>query len=235
MSPASHLADNLELLRVETARLLRTAAGLDEVSVREPSLCAGWSRAHVLSHIARNADGLGHLVHWAVTGEPTPMYASPQARDADIEDGSRRSLSEILADLEVSAGRFAGAAPALAGAPEEAEVEMRGGVRVRGGALPTLRLREVVFHHVDLDAGYGFADADPGFVHRSLDNAVERLRASGSGLGLELGSEEGETWTVGDGGQRIRGTRAALLTWLARGVDLGLVSDRPVPAPPSWG
>ena len=234
-SAASHLADNLALLRAETGRLLHTAAALDEDSVREPSLCAGWSRAHVLSHVARNADALGNLVHWAVTGEPRPMYTSPQARDADIEAGAQRALGAILADLEASAARFAEAAPALAGAPEQAEVEMRGGVLVRGAALPTLRLREVVFHHVDLDAGYGFADAEPGFVHRSLDNAVERVSLSGTGLGLELCSTEGETWTVGDGSQQVRGTRAALLTWLARGVDLGLVSDGPVPAPPSWG
>ena len=235
MTHASHLGDNLELLRVETDRLLRTAATLDETTVRATSLCAGWSRAHVLSHLARNADALGNLVRWAVTGEPTPMYASPEARDADIEAGAARPLSAVLADLEVSAGRFAAAAPALAGDPEEAEVEMRGGVWVRGGALPTLRLREVVFHHVDLDAGYGFADADPGFVQRSLDNAVERLRGSGTDLGLELVAEEGGSWTVGDGSQQVAGTRAALLSWLARGVDLGLSSDRPVPAPPSWG
>jgi len=35
--------------------------------------------------------------------------------------------------------------------------------RVLGGQLPTLRLMEVLFHHVDLDAGYTFADADPGW------------------------------------------------------------------------
>ncbi|TQL60656.1 maleylpyruvate isomerase [Oryzihumus leptocrescens] len=233
MAASSHLADNLALLEVETAALLRTASTLDEVSVREGSLCEGWSRAHVLSHLARNADALGNLVHWAVTGEPTPMYASPEARDADIEDGARRPLSAILADLEASAARFAAAAPALAGGPEAAEVEMRGGVRVSGGSLPTLRLREVVFHHVDLHAGYGFADADAGFVRRSVDHAVGRLHAPD--LSLTLRSREGGEWTVGGGGQEVTGTDAALLTWLARGVDLGLSSDRPVPAPPPWG
>lgn len=233
MAPTSHLADNLALLEVETAALLRTASALDEVTVRAGSLCEGWSRAHVLSHIARNADALGNLVRWAVTGEPTPMYASPEARDADIEDGARRPLSAILADLEASAARFAAAAPGLAGEPEAAEVEMRGGVRVNGGSLPTLRLREVVFHHVDLDAGYGFADADAGFVRRSVDHAVGRLHDPH--LALTLRSHEGGEWTVGGGGQEVTGTDAQLLTWLARGVDLGLSSDRPVPAPPSWG
>ena len=58
---------------------------------RAPSLCEGWTRAHVVTHIARNADALSNLVHWATTGEPTPMYASPESRDADIAEGARRA------------------------------------------------------------------------------------------------------------------------------------------------
>jgi maleylpyruvate isomerase len=59
MSTSSHLSDNLTLLAHETGLLIRTAAGLDDGTVRAPSLCEGWTRAHVLSHIARNADALG--------------------------------------------------------------------------------------------------------------------------------------------------------------------------------
>jgi len=38
---------------------------------------------------------------------------------------------------------------------------MRRGRKVLGAQLPTLRLMEVVFHHVDLGADYTFADATP--------------------------------------------------------------------------
>lgn len=41
-----------------TSRLLGTAAGLTDSQAREPSLLPCWSRGHVLSHLARNADGL---------------------------------------------------------------------------------------------------------------------------------------------------------------------------------
>ena len=112
---------------------------------------------------------------------------------------------------------------------------MRGGRVVRGAQLPTLRLMEVVFHHVDLDAGYTFADADPGFVKRAITIAVERFRTRGEELSIALHGDEDGTWTLGDGAQHVSGTNAALLTWLARGQGHGLTSAAPLPVLPSWG
>jgi maleylpyruvate isomerase len=235
MTTSSHLADNLALLAHETSLLMRTAAGLDDESIRVPSLCQGWTRAHVLSHIARNADALGNLVSWAVTCTPRAMYDSPEARDADIEAGSTRGAEEIFTDLEDSAARFAAAAKGLAGAPEQVELEMRGGRRVLGGQLPTLRLMEVVFHHVDLEAGYTFADADPGFVKRAISVAVGRFSARDQAPSITLRSDEGDRWSIGDGAQEVTGSNAALLLWLARGDGARVSSEAPLPRLPSWG
>ena len=236
MNTPSHLPDNLALLAHETGLLMRTAAGLDDETVRGASLCGGWTRAHVLSHIARNADGLGNLASWAVTGTPRAMYDSPEARDADIVAGSTRGVQEIFTDLEDSAARFAAAATGLAGPPEQAEVEMRSGRTVLAGQLPTLRLMEVVFHHVDLEAGYTFADADPGFVRRAVTNSIERIMASGRAPSVTLRSDEGDEWSIGDGaGQDVTGSNAALLLWLARGDGAGVSSEAPLPELPSWG
>jgi len=231
----SHLSDNLALLAHETALLVGTASSLDDRSIRAPSLCQGWRRAHVLSHLARNADGLGNLVSWAITGTPVAMYESPEARDADITAGSTRGAQEILTDLTESAERFASAAPGLAGPPEQAEVEMRTGRRVLGGQLPTLRLLEVVFHHVDLFAGYTFADADPGFVRRAIDNAVGRMKVSSQEPDVLLSSDGGDTWSLGEGTQEITGTNAALLLWLTRGDGSGVSSQGALPELPAWG
>ena len=231
----SHLSDNLALLAHETALLVGTASSLDDRSIRAPSLCQGWRRAHVLSHLARNADGLGNLVSWAITGTPVAMYESPEARDADITAGSTRGAQEILTDLTESAERFASAAPGLAGPPEQAEVEMRTGRRVLGGQLPTLRLLEVVFHHVDLFAGYTFADADPGFVRRAIDNAVGRMKVSSQEPDVLLSSDVGDTWSLGECAQEITGTNAALLLWLTRGDGSGVSSQGALPELPAWG
>jgi maleylpyruvate isomerase len=238
MSSTSHLSENLALLAHETDLLLRTAASLDDDSIRMASRCEGWTRAHVLSHIARNADALGNLVSWATTGIPRPMYDSPGARDADILSGSTRRAQEIIVDVEESASRFARAAAGLAGEPEQVEVEMRAGRKVQGGQLATLRLLEVVFHHVDLNAGYTFADADPGFVKRSVKNATDRLTATGQAPAITLRSDEGVAWSIGDGqgvAQVVTGTAPALLLWLARGDEAGVASDGPLPKLPAWG
>ena len=104
-----------------------------------------------------------------------------------------------------------------------------------GGRLPTLRLMEVVFHHVDLDAGYTFADADPGFVKRAVTIAIERLRAKDQAPSVTLRSHEGDTWSIGDGAQDVTGTNAALLLWLARGDGGEVSSEAPLPGLPSWG
>jgi maleylpyruvate isomerase len=231
----SHLSDNLALLAHETSLLVGTASGLDDRSIRAPSLCEGWRRAHVLSHLARNADGLGNLVSWAVTGTPVAMYESPEARDADITAGSTRGAHEILTDLTESAGRFASAATGLAGPPEQAEVEMRTGRRVLGGQIPTLRLMEVVFHHVDLNAGYTFADADPGFVRRAIGNAVGRMESSGQQPSVLLRGDGGDTWSLVEGTQEVAGTNAALLLWLARGDGSGVSTQGALPELPAWG
>lgn len=42
-----------------TAALIDTVESLPEGAQFEPSLCAGWTRGHVLTHLARNAEALG--------------------------------------------------------------------------------------------------------------------------------------------------------------------------------
>lgn len=235
MTASSHLSDNLKLLAHETDLLLTTAAALDDVTIREASLCTGWTRAHVLSHLARNAEALGRLVSWAKTGTPVAMYESPQVREADIEAGSTRNAAEILADLTSSCAAFASRAAGLSGPPEICQVETRAGNKVRGAQLPTLRLREVVFHHVDLGAGYTFADADPGFVQRAISNAVERMSSSADGPALTLVGDDGQTWSIGQGAKDVTGSNAALLLWLARGDEAGISSVAALPKLQVWG
>ncbi|MGH3214672.1 MAG: maleylpyruvate isomerase N-terminal domain-containing protein, partial [Trebonia sp.] len=48
--------------------LLLAAAALDEAALGAPSALPGWTRRHLLAHVAANAGALGNLVHWAATG-----------------------------------------------------------------------------------------------------------------------------------------------------------------------
>src|ERR671930_1390843 len=76
-------------------RIEESVAVLTDAQARAPSGLPGWSRGHVLTHLARNADALVNLLTWARTGVETPMYASGEQRNADIEAGAGRSAEEL--------------------------------------------------------------------------------------------------------------------------------------------
>ena len=100
MNEVSH---SLDRLAMATERLLTTATALSDAQMRDPSLLPGWTRGHVLTHVARNADGLVNLMRWARTGTKIPMYASAESRSADVEAGSGRPAASLAADVRESA------------------------------------------------------------------------------------------------------------------------------------
>lgn len=222
-------------------RLVATASGLSDEQAREPSLLPGWSRGHVLTHIARNADGLRNLLIWAETGVETPQYSSGEERDAQIEDGAVRSASELATDVNDSAQAFLAKAHELT---EEAwTTEVRG---FRGPAHPgwfTLhrRLAEVEIHHVDLAAGYGPSDWPDWFVTDLLYRVTGQL----------WGNQDSPKVTVTDGDTgrqfflrqdgaselEVTGPGATLLAWLLGrddGASLVADSEGPLPTIPAY-
>lgn len=171
------MSETLDLLARHTDRLLATARALDDPAAA--SRCVGWSRGHVLTHVARNADGMAALVRAATEGSGETMYASDAARDADIDAGAGRPLPELVTDVADSAARLAELLPRLSGVPADLELErVPGGAHFRAGALSMMRLREVIYHHVDLDAGFTFADVEPDLVAGFLADEYDRLGAA---------------------------------------------------------
>jgi maleylpyruvate isomerase len=224
---------NLAAVDRHTQLLLATARSLDPGSIGDPSLCPGWTRGHILTHIARNADALLTLVTNATTGSSTPMYASPEAREADIEAGAGRPLAEQVADVESSATRFAEGAAALTDELSDVPLLARNNTKVKAGYLPFMRVREVVLHHLDLDAGFGFADVDGEVALVLLQDTVRRLRHNSETPSMSIRTDEGDVWSIGDGRPIVSGTRAAILGWLTRGVTSGVTGD--LPTIPSLG
>lgn len=158
-----------ERLDEATSRLTAEVCGLTDEQAREQSLLPGWSRGHVLTHLARNADGLRNLLTWARTGVKTPQYPGVEARDAGIEAGSGRPAAALAEDLRQSAAAFAAAAAVLPDSAWNATVH---GVAGRGHpAWFTLfrRLTEVEIHHVDLRSSYVPADWPLQFVTDALE------------------------------------------------------------------
>ncbi|WP_344475711.1 maleylpyruvate isomerase N-terminal domain-containing protein [Nonomuraea monospora] len=159
-------------LAAATNQLLATAASLSDADVAAPSLLPGWTRGHVLTHLARNADSYVNLLTWAKTGIRTPQYISYEARAAEIEATARRPAARLLADVEDGAARFAAAVRDL---PEHAWRAPVQGMRPPphpAWYVLVRRLREVGFHHVDLAAGFGPANWPASFVRRELHDCL---------------------------------------------------------------
>jgi len=144
--------------------LAQAVAGLTESDFVQPSLLPGWTRRHVLAHVAANADALGNLVRWAATGVETPMYASPEARAAGIERGATLPVAQLRDWLASSAAALRQALNALTAEQWQNEVRTAQGRVVPASEVPWMRAREVCVHVVDLAAGVGFGDLPDDFV-----------------------------------------------------------------------
>jgi maleylpyruvate isomerase len=204
-----------ELIPEATQRLVRTVDGLDDAALAEPSGLPEWTRAHVVAHLALNAEGLATVLRSRIAGEPTTMYPSDTARSSDIEDlagGDRSELRE----------RFLAGTALLTDAvdhfpdewwPETFE-RTPGGRVIRYAAIPGMRLREVEIHHVDLAAGFvptGWSDA---FSSHLITAMVKRGPCDESFR--VLANDLARTWEVGEAPDEttVSGPAGDLAWWL---------------------
>jgi maleylpyruvate isomerase len=208
----------LESLRASTTSLLAWLAGVEwsAADVAAPSLCTGWTRGHVLTHIARNADGIALTLAGALRGEIVERYPDGwDARNAAIDAGAGRPFAELAADVRDSAERLDATLR---------EVEAAGGWDLEtehghpAGDWPFTRLKEVEIHRVDLAAGYSPERWPPAMVRALLEREAARLpERCPDPLIVTV---EGPTlldrrWRVGEGEPvEVRGPDWAVLAWL---------------------
>ena len=159
-----------------TQRLLGTARVIAEPDLRAPSLLPGWTRAHVLAHLARGADAMRNLLVGARAGQDRPAYLSAQARSADIEHGAGLGAKELMADLAGSAMALRSVSKQLPDGAWQFPVRVLGSRRFPAGELLTRRLVEVELHHCDLGAGYGPADWPAAFAALELAEPMRSQR-----------------------------------------------------------
>ena len=236
MPPADRYEASLAELSGSTVRLVAAVRALDDAALREPSLLPGWTRGHVVAHLARNADGLVNLATWARTGVETPMYPGGRAtRDADIERDAGRPASEQVADTEAASERLAAALADLPAGALGVELRLGSGATIPAGLLPLRRIREVEIHLVDLAAGYRRADWSLAFAERTLDELTPSIRSSPIGVLRDPGT--GRSWALAPDRPALTGPAQDLLGWLVgRGDGTGLSFDGTgsVPSAPPW-
>jgi maleylpyruvate isomerase len=228
----------LDTIETATAALMRTLEGLDDENAHGPTGLPGWTRGHVVTHLARNADGLVNLLTWARTGVETPMYASRAQRSADIEVGADRSAATLRDDVDRSHLRLMESARGLPVERWSAPIAWgREDTPGTADVVPKLRQVEVEVHHVDLDLGYTPSDWPADFVSRMLHvTASDGPRDDGRSFVLKA-TDTGREYTVGDGGPTITGRSESLLAWLigrSDGADLDLEPTGPLPQLGAW-
>ncbi|WP_158642273.1 maleylpyruvate isomerase family mycothiol-dependent enzyme [Actinomadura sp. WAC 06369] len=242
MSTSEFAFDAIDDLDAGAARLVATLSALDGAGLRAPSALPGWSRAHVATHIARNADSLCNLLEWARTGTEIPQYPSVEQRNADIEAGVRRGRDEIVEDVRASAARFTGLARALPVDARDARVRAMAGFEHPAWYLILRRWHEVEAHHVDLAAGYGPADWPDRYVGWALRSTLADMavlpaeRLPGLAGHRIVVTDLGEEAVLGEAtGAEASGTARALLGWLSgRSDGAGVAARGALPEPPPW-
>ena len=155
MSPVTDvLRPDPDMIARADRALVRTVDSLVDPQYAEPSQLPGWTRAHVVAHLALNAEGLAGVLHSAHLGRPQPMYASPEARDADIDALAAEAPAVVRERFLAATGRYAEALEAMAEDDWDGRFERTpGGQSIALANVPLMRVREVEIHHADLGAG----------------------------------------------------------------------------------
>ncbi len=210
-------------LATSTRALLDTVSALTVPQLAEPSLLPGWTRAHVVAHLALNAEGFNRALHGLVRDAGVAVYDSGEKRDADIEELAGAAPVELRARLVAACTRFATAYAELPPTARSGSVpRVPGGPTFSVAELPVTRRREVEIHHADLDAGYTCAAWPADFCAELLDRVSADHAVDGPFL--VRATDLGRDWQVGaTGGPVVTGSAAALGWWLTgRGAGEGV-------------
>ncbi|MFG3259954.1 maleylpyruvate isomerase family mycothiol-dependent enzyme [Streptomyces sp. NPDC048172] len=195
------------------ARVLALVERFDERQKGEASALPGWTRGHVLQHLADNARAFERQARAALRGERVEMYdGGPAERDRAIEEGAALPLAELYGELGL-AQRALEETWSRLGAEDWGRAVRFRHATVLDTALA--RWREAEIHAVDLAAGYRPRDWPSDFALHTLDflsgRAPDRTR-------LVLRATDGEfTRTLGAGTSSVEVSGAVrdLAAWMA--------------------
>ncbi len=228
----------LEMAEEATGRLLDSLADVDDAWCRAPSRLPDWSRGHVLTHLARNADGLRGMLEAAAEGRQASMYGPGDARERDIQAGASRSATELVEDVRQSSQALFATCLSVPDEAWGATPEWRAGRRQALADLPVARLVEVELHRFDLDAGYSPAEWPPAHASLLLDAAVQRLGlvADTPAVRIEADGEDTARGSTAPDATTVTGSAPDLVVWLTgRGPGEGVDCDGPLPQlPAAW-
>jgi len=230
--------DVLDIIEEVTRSGARIAAALDaltDTEVQAPSTLAGWTRGHVITHLALSADSYLWLLAVARTGvEPAPRTGA-EALARAVQEGADRPAAELATDLRTRLARLAEAAVSMPTEAWDTLVTALAGWRHPAWYTLHRCWRELETHHLDLNLGYRTTDWPAAYVTWALDDTLAALSARDFPVARVEAVDLGRSWTLSATGPTVTGSGHAVLGWLSgRATDPLLTSDRPLPAPPNW-
>jgi maleylpyruvate isomerase len=221
----------IELARQGDAFFFAQLDQLDDDALHEPCALLGWTRAHIVGHMARNADALVNLLTWARTGVETPMYPSREARAAGIEATSQKEAAALRADAQAASARLFDAVEGMPEPAWDAPIRTALGRPIPGSEVPWMRIRESWVHTVDLDAGATFDQLPNAVVVDLIDEVASGLagRADCPAMVVDIGER---SWRVGGDGDAaaVAGSAPEVLGWIIGRAP----GPAGAPAPPPW-
>lgn len=241
--------DRLLIARRGTSYFAQRLAELGDDDLDGDTLLAGWTRKHLVAHVAFNATALCRLLDWAATGVETPMYASVDQRNAEIAEGAMHSASELRNLFDQTVHRLDERWRQLPRSAWGAEVRTAQGRNVPATETIWMRTREMWIHAVDLDSGAQFGDFPEEVLESLLTDIVATWRRNGVGSDLVLQvtgagpvvvsadpANPADPADTPDTAEMItvRGTLAQVVRWAAGRGAIGLNADRVVGDPPRW-
>ncbi|GAA0664669.1 maleylpyruvate isomerase family mycothiol-dependent enzyme [Kitasatospora atroaurantiaca] len=214
------IAERLAEITAAHARLRAAAADLTEEQAREAIDLPGWTRGHILIHLADLSKAFARQARYAVRGETIEVYDGGRpTRDKSIEANHGRPVEWLRAQLEEGLTALEEAWAALG--PDGWDLPCA----YRDSPLLATQLawwRETELHGVDLGVGRRSEDWSLALSAHVVDFLTARLPQSPA---VALAAEDtGLTW--GDTTRAdvvVRGGQRALAAW---------ISGRPTTATP---
>jgi len=237
--PVTDVSSSIEHLRSAGGRLAAAVDRAVEVGGTDAFAAASrlpdWSVGHVVTHLARNADGLRRVLDGVTVGLQVQPYDSPQARADDIQAGAQRDTPTIAADFHAATARLAGTIDALAPELWSATVDLGRGGPTTADVILAARLGEVEIHHHDLGVDDGLALLDDDQANRLLTALLRSYVRTREVRGVTLEPDGREPIVIGAGGAVVAGPAVEIVGWLSGRRDgSGLRTVGGLPELPSW-
>lgn len=160
------------------ARLFERLSGLTDDVAGRPSLLPGWTVAHVMAHVARNADSVVRRLEGAARGEIVDQYpGGARARAAEIEASAGMPAAALVDDVRTTGLAVEQVASRLTVDAWSRLTRSLDGRLLTAATVLGGRVREVELHHADLGLGYEPGDWPADFVQDLLRDALHELPA----------------------------------------------------------